>query len=154
MPTENSRATIDPSQVPATDQPASSGTGPQEPDFPDPQRAVSTSCISRAGPSSLIVIGDDGFIDSDVHGETGFYVDDMRIVSQLLVLVNGQRPQVQNVRRDHYLTYFEFTFKRSIPHLVLHIDYFPNDGFFTADARFMNSGNVPLPVEMTFPVSG
>src|ERR1700750_1462534 len=63
-------------------------------DQPDPQRHIFTSCIFRAGASALAVISEGGVIDSEKAGETGLYVDDMRVVSKLALRINGEVPAV------------------------------------------------------------
>src|SRR5947209_71325 len=66
--------------------------GDQKGDQPDPQRHIFTSCMFRAGSSALAVISEDGVIDSTRAGETGLYVDDMRVVSKLSFTINGEQP--------------------------------------------------------------
>ena len=86
-------------------------------DHADPQRHILTSCIFRAGSSALVVISEDGVIDSAQAGETGLYVGDMRVVSTLSFAINGKQPVVSSIEKDELMTDIQFKFQTQIPQL-------------------------------------
>lgn len=93
-------------------------------DQPDPQRAVSTSFISRAGATALVVISNDGDIDSSRNGETGFYVNDMRIVSLFRFRLNGAACKLESSSKDSTLSQFSFRYRSAtLDHVELTVTY-------------------------------
>lgn len=111
-------------------------------DQPDPQRAVSTSFISRAGASALVVISNDGDIDSARNGETGFYVDDMRIVSLFRFRLNGAPCRLQSSSTDSTLSYFAFTYcSAAHDHIGLTVTYTFGESDLWISMETTNSGS-------------
>ncbi len=121
-------------------------------DQPDPQRHIGKAYIFRAGTSALAVIGEDGTIDSTRAGETGLYVDDMRVVSRLLIKLNGQQPALVRTESDELLTHFLFSFRVPPSQLEGEVDYTLADNALVARLRLKNSGPAitPLTIDVDF----
>ena len=117
-------------------------------DQPDLQRNVSTSYIFRSGNSAFAVIGEDGYINAGAFGDTGMYVDDMRIVSRLTFLVNGQQPRLRYIGRDQLISKFVFRFV--LASLEGHIDYTIGGNAIFARLRIINTDPVPAVVVVHF----
>jgi glycogen debranching enzyme len=116
----------------------------------DPQRHVLTSCIFRAGASALAVLSDDGVIDSAKAGETGFYVDDMRVVSTLSFTLDGKQPVVVGVDKDELLTEVRFHFQSQYPLLHVSIEYTLGDKIILARLRLKNAGSSSFRIAADF----
>jgi glycogen debranching enzyme len=119
-------------------------------DSPDPQRHVSTSYISRAGPSAVAVISPKGDINSGREGETGFYVGDMRVVSRLSVAVNGKPTAARKAIKDQASTRFSYTLKNPAPHVKAGIDYTFSDDTLFMRLRMKNTGGKPVSLTADF----
>jgi glycogen debranching enzyme len=119
-------------------------------DQPDPQRHIATSRIFRAGSSTCAVISEDGIIDAARAGETGLYIEDMRVVSKLSFTINGKQPVVTNVKSDALLTELLFWFRPSEPHLEVRLDYTLDDNVLLARLCLKNTGHYPLCVTIDF----
>jgi glycogen debranching enzyme len=110
-------------------------------DHADPQRHILTSCIFRAGSSALVVISEGGVIDSAQAGETGLYVDDMRVVSTLSFAINGKQPVVSSIEKDELMTDIQFKFQTQIPQLEVGVEYTLGEDVLLARLRLKNTGD-------------
>ena len=116
----------------------------ESPDHEDPQRHVLTSCIFRAGSSGLLVLSENGVIDSTSAGETGLYVADMRIVSRLAFTINGERPVVSTIEKDELLTRILFRFASFLPRLEIMMEYTLGEDVLNARLRLRNTSESAL----------
>src|ERR1700738_3131633 len=119
-------------------------------DHGDPQRHILTSCIFRAGSSALVVISEDGVIDSAQAGETGLYVDDMRVVSTLSFAINGKQPVVSSIEKDELMTDIQFKFQSQIPQLEVGVEYTLGEDVLLARLRLKNTGDSAVSVAVDF----
>ena len=121
-----------------------------EGDAPDPQRHVSTSWISRAGPTALAVISRNGDIDSETEGDTGFYTGDVRVVSRLTAAINGKRTVARKAFRGEAASEFSFQLEDPAPGVTASMDYtFSEDSLFLR-LRLKNTGLTDVSIAATF----
>jgi glycogen debranching enzyme len=124
---------------------------PEDGSVEDPQRHVNTSYVSRVGASGVVVLSEKaGDINSRREGETGFYVGDMRVVSELGYTVNGARPVVRTSRRDDTSTHFRFDFKNPVSGIRNSVDYTFDEDTIYSRVRFKNTSSKPVTLRLAF----
>jgi glycogen debranching enzyme len=121
-----------------------------EGDAGDPQRHVSTTFISRAGPSALAVISKNGDIDSEAEGDTGFYSGDMRLVSRLTAAINGKRTVARKSVRGEAASEFSFELEDPAPGVKAHLDYTFSEESLFVRLRLKNTGLADASITATF----